>query len=116
MECHVVLTTRVQPYIQWCLQQDIEPLQNAGLLPTPGHIEEFSESLNEIHEGHNPDLHTVLHRFDDIAAIRSGYFLCRRSEMYEVAKKLSDLNLPLRDKYTRTLVLVPGRSQYMSHP
>jgi hypothetical protein len=80
---------------------EIEPVQKAGLLPTASHIEEFSGALDNYGLGHGVNnLHTILHQFDAMATVKSGFFLCRQTPMYAIAKDLEKHALSIRDKYT----------------
>jgi ATP-dependent RNA helicase SUPV3L1/SUV3 len=89
-------------HLRNCMATEIEPVQKAGLLPTASHIEEFSEALDNygLGLGHGVNnLHTILHQFDAMATVKSGFFLCRQTPMYMIAKFLEKHPLSIRDKY-----------------
>lgn len=88
-------------HLRKCMATEIEPVQKAGLLPTASHIEEFSGALDSygLGDGVN-NLHTILHQFDAMATVKSGFFLCRQTPMYAIAKDLEKHALSIRDKYT----------------
>lgn len=84
-------------YLQWCLSNEIKPIKQAGLLPTGNHIEIFSESLDE-HDGSKiseGSLKNVLDRFNEMANVRGNYFLCRQTEMSDLARELEDVALSI---------------------
>lgn len=89
------------PYLRRCMETEIETIQKVGLLPTAGHIEEFSNALEKYGIGHGVNsLHKVLHQFSDMATVKSDFFLCRQTSMYTIAKYLEKRTLSIRDKYT----------------
>ena len=80
---------------------EIAPITKAGLLPTPVHIELFSHTLQTY--GLSKDyenLHKMLGRFSELATLQGDFFLCRQTPMRVIARILTDLNIPLRDKFT----------------
>jgi hypothetical protein len=96
---HVVVTTRDPrdlPYINQCLQTEIESIHKAGLLPTTSHIELFSLALATygLDRG-KKHLHNMLLQFSEMASLKSDYFLCRQTPMVLIAKKLASLNLSI---------------------
>lgn len=92
------------PYIHECMSTEIEPIEKAGLLPTAAHIELFSEALGayQLDEDHT-NLHQILRQFSAMATVRGDFFLCRQTEMRNIAKRLKQVSLPLRDAYTMCL-------------
>ena len=84
-------------YLHTCLQTEIEPVQSAGLVPTGQHIETFSETLEYYGLGHGgpPNLYTVLRKFNEMANLKSDYFLCRRTPILDIAKHISTVDLSI---------------------
>jgi hypothetical protein len=83
------------------MSTEIAPIKKAGLLPTAEHIEVFSEALKKYELGKESDnLYKILIQFSEMATLKGDFFLCRQTPMQVVAKILSDVNLPLSDKYT----------------
>jgi len=75
---------------------EIEPISKAGLLPTATHIETFSDALEEHGLGHGPkNLHKVLLQFNDLASVKSDYFVCRQGPMVNIARELASLDLSI---------------------
>jgi hypothetical protein len=81
-------------YLRECLSTDIKPIAKAGLVPTAEHIETFRETLVEynLSDG-NEELYNVLQRFNEMANVKSDYFLCRQDEMVDTAKILAGIDL-----------------------
>jgi ATP-dependent RNA helicase SUPV3L1/SUV3 len=91
-------------YIHLCLSTEIESIEKAGLLPTAGHIELFSEALGAYNlDDDHRNLHQILRQFSALATVQGDYFLCRQTEMRSIAKRLKHLPIPLRDAYTMCL-------------
>jgi ATP-dependent RNA helicase SUPV3L1/SUV3 len=92
---------RDMEYLRKCMATEIAPITKAGLLPTPVHIELFSHTLQTY--GLSKDyenLHKMLGRFSELATLQGDFFLCRQTPMRVIARILTDLNIPLRDKFT----------------
>jgi ATP-dependent RNA helicase SUPV3L1/SUV3 len=88
-------------HLKRCMSTEIAPIKKAGLLPTAEHIEVFSEALKKYELGNDSDnLHKILIQFSEMATLKGDFFLCRQTPMQVVAKLLSDVDLPLSDKYT----------------
>jgi ATP-dependent RNA helicase SUPV3L1/SUV3 len=87
-------------HLRQCMSTEIPPIERAGLLPTPSHIEVFSDALESYGLGHGAkNLHQLLLQFNDMAAVTSDYFLCKQTLMVVIAKQLASLNLSIREKY-----------------
>lgn len=88
-------------HLRQCMATDIEPIARAGLLPTASHIEVFSDALNKygIGEG-SSNLHNILQQFNEMATVKSDFFLCRQTPMVVIARHLAGLDLSIREKYT----------------
>ena len=97
--CGVVVTTRDprdMEYLRQCLTTDIEPIEKAGLLPTATHIQTFSDALEQLGMRHGTkNLHTILQQFNDIASVKSDYFVCRQDPMVHVAKAIAPYDLAI---------------------
>jgi Mitochondrial degradasome RNA helicase subunit C terminal len=97
--CCLVVTTRDprdMDYLRQCLSTDIEPIQKAGLLPTSTHIETFSDALEKLGLRHgSKNLHLMLRQFNDVASVKSDYFVCRQDPMVKIAKEISPLDLEI---------------------
>lgn len=95
----IVVTTRDPrdlSYLRECMSSEIKSIQKAGLLPTATHIETFSNALNVYSVDESPKgLHKVLVQFNDMASVKSDYFLCRQTPMVEIARVLADVDLPI---------------------
>jgi ATP-dependent RNA helicase SUPV3L1/SUV3 len=92
-------------YLQKCMSSDVEMIQQAGLLPTASRIEAFYAALieHDLVAQHSNNLHHALQHFTELARTRGDYFLCRQTDMIVIAKHLTQLNLPIRDKYALCL-------------
>lgn len=83
-------------YLHECLENDIKLIEKAGLVPTGEHIETFSETLEEYGLGQDTkELHTLLQRFNELANVKSDYFLCRQTEMVDIASHLTGIDLSI---------------------
>lgn len=83
-------------YLRHCLSTEIEPIKKAGLLPTATHIETFSDTLEEYGLSHGKkNLHTILQQFNDMASVKSDYFLCRQTPMVQIAREIASLDLSI---------------------
>jgi hypothetical protein len=81
-------------YLRQCLSTDIAPIEKAGLLPTTSHIQTFSDTLEQFGLGHGPkNLHNVLLQFNDMASVRSDYFVCKQGAMVKIARVIARLDL-----------------------
>ena len=89
-------------YISDSIYGTIGDVPKAGLLPTADQLETFSSTLDASGLGSQDsnDLHHVLMCFNELASVDGNYFLGRSRTMFEVAKALSDINFPLREKFT----------------
>jgi hypothetical protein len=83
-------------YLRQCLSTDIEPIEKAGLLPTSTHIQTFSDALEQLGMRHGTkNLHTILQQFNDIASVKSDYFVCRQDPMVHIAKAIAPYDLAI---------------------
>lgn len=83
-------------YLRQCLSTDIEPIQKAGLLPTSTHIETFSNALEKVGLRHGTrNLHTMLQQFNDMASVKSEFFVCMQDPMVKTAKAISNVELTI---------------------
>jgi hypothetical protein len=81
-------------YLRECLSTEIKPITKAGLVPTAEHIETFRETLVEYNLlDDKAELYSVLQRFNEMANVKSDYFLCRQDEMVDMAKLLAGIKL-----------------------
>ena len=88
------------PYIRHCLDENISDISKAGLLPTANHIELFKDSIEKnFGAGNRTELHSVLQQFNDMASVRSDFFICRQDAMVIIAKRLKQYTLSIRDKF-----------------
>jgi ATP-dependent RNA helicase SUPV3L1/SUV3 len=93
---------RDMEYLKQCMNSEIKPLRQAGLMPTAAHIELFHAALQAgIGDVQAPtQLHQLLPMFNEMAVVQGNYFLCRQNDMQLIAKILSKYDLPLSEKYT----------------
>ena len=103
--------TLLQPYLQKCLETNIEPINRAGLVPTTNHIEAFSETLAQQSNDETANqLHSVLLRFNDVATLQSDFFMCGRTPVchhcFCVIRMLTSPYAPFR--CTRLLNTLPS--------
>lgn len=94
------------PFIRECLATDIELVEKAGLLPTAGHIEMFSEAMSayEVEDKDSMlDLDQVLKQFNAMATVKGDFFLGRQHELQMIAKRIKNIPLSLRDSYNMCL-------------
>lgn len=83
-------------YLRQCMSDAIAPIRKAGLLPTATHIETFSEALEECGLDHGPqNLHKILTHFNDMASVKSDYFVCRQDPMVKIAKEIASFDLSI---------------------
>jgi hypothetical protein len=83
-------------HLRRCLSTEIEPITKAGLLYTANHIETFSEALEQYGVGRGKqDLHQILTQFNDMASVKSDYFVCKKDDMLIISKHLKSVNLSL---------------------
>jgi Suv3 C-terminal domain 1 len=83
-------------YLRQCLSTDIPPIEKAGLLPTTSHIQTFSDTLEQFGLGHGPkNLHNVLLQFNDMASVKSDYFVCKQGAMVKIARVIARLDLSI---------------------
>lgn len=80
---------------------EIEPLQKAGLIPTPVHIALFTQLLNQYGSSKRElELHETLRKFADMATLKGIFFLCRKRSMEVVSRWLKDMsNLSTVEKF-----------------
>ena len=109
-------------FVRNCLERDIAPIEKAGLLPTPDHIESFHQALQThnldlVGDSSQPpedqattDLFRILRQFSAMATIKGDYFLCRKTEMERIARQIKDVPLPIRDSYTLCLAPISDSS------
>jgi hypothetical protein len=94
-----VVTTRDprdMEYLRQCLSTDIEPIARAGLLPTSTHIQKFSDTLEQLGMRHGTkNLHTILQQFNDIASVKSDFFVCRQDPMVFIAREMAPYDLTI---------------------
>lgn len=92
---------RDMAYLRKCMQDEISPVTEAGLMPTGSHIERFSLALNAygLIDQEKGELHSTLLKFNDMATLKSDFFFCRQTTMQIIAEKIAHLDLPLTDKY-----------------
>jgi ATP-dependent RNA helicase SUPV3L1/SUV3 len=91
-------------YIRECLLTEIEPVEKAGLLPMPAHIELFSDAIQAYTDGkEQTDLYKILRQFSAMATVKGDFFLCRQTEMRKIAKALKKIPLSIKDAYTMCL-------------
>lgn len=87
---------RDMKYLRQCLENDIPSTDKAGLVPTGQHIETFSETVEEYGLGQGEkELHQILERFNELANVKSDYFLCRQSEMVDIARHMAGIDLDI---------------------
>lgn len=87
---------RDMDHLRRCLSTEIEPITKAGLLYTANHIETFSEALEQYGVGHGvKDLHQILTQFNDMASVKSDYFVCKKEEMLIISKQLKSVDIGL---------------------
>lgn len=103
---------RDMPYLRKCLTNNIEPIKKCGLIPSHSHIERFGEALGQHNEeyGSNMGLHKLLKEFSDMAVLKGDFFLCRQESIGTIAEWLSDVDLPLSDKYIIALAPINTNS------
>ena len=83
-------------YLHQCMSTEIEPIQKAGLLPTATHIETFSDALEQYGLGHGPkNIHKILLQFNDMASVKSDYFVCKQDPMVQIAKEIATFDLTI---------------------
>ena len=83
-------------YLRHCLTTDIESIEKAGLLPTATHIQTFSDALEQLGMRHGTkNLHTILQQFNDIASVKSDFFVCRQDPMVNIAKAIAPYDLAI---------------------
>jgi ATP-dependent RNA helicase SUPV3L1/SUV3 len=83
-------------YLRHCMTTDVEPIRKAGLLPTASHIQTFSDALEQYGLGHGPkNLHKVLQQFNDMASVKSDYFVCKQGQMVQIARTIAGLDLSI---------------------
>jgi ATP-dependent RNA helicase SUPV3L1/SUV3 len=98
-------------YLKACMATDIAPIERAGLLPLASHLETFDLSLKQYaKEGTAGSMNIILKQFADMASIRNDYFLCRLTEMHEIAEKIDEYPLAIRDKYSLCMCPVSTRN------
>jgi hypothetical protein len=107
-----VVTTRDprdMDYLRQCLSTEIEPIQKAGLLPTATHIETFSDALEKLGMRHGTkNLHTMLQQFNDMASVKSEFFVCMQDPMVKIAKAISTVDLEIVSAYLVRLQPLPS--------
>lgn len=87
---------RDMDYLRQCMSTEIEPIQKAGLLPTATHIETFSDALEQYGLGHGPkNIHKILLQFNDMASVKSDYFVCKQDPMVKIAKEIATFDLTI---------------------
>ena len=113
-----IVTCRVpqdMTHLRACMATEIKPIERAGLLPTASHFESFDLAMKTYSEEDTKSrMYTILRQFGEMASVRNDYFLCRQSEMYDIAKQIDQYPLRIKDKYT--LVMCPvniGKGQSM---
>ena len=88
-------------YLQTCMSTDIPAVERAGLLPTSENMEDFSNAMASLMgEVESDELHLILQKFDEMATLQGDYFLCRPTQIINIAKFLADVPLSIQDKYT----------------
>eukprot|EP00592_Proboscia_alata_P018613 CAMPEP_0194407242 /NCGR_PEP_ID=MMETSP0176-20130528/5265_1 /TAXON_ID=216777 /ORGANISM="Proboscia alata, Strain PI-D3" /LENGTH=981 /DNA_ID=CAMNT_0039206755 /DNA_START=593 /DNA_END=3535 /DNA_ORIENTATION=- len=118
-------------HLRKCMQNDIVPIQQAGLMPTVSHMEVFHEALqdfeeidgNKIHPtlnkngkfsshfsdgggSSNQNVHELLKQFHSMSSTHGNYFLCRKASSESVAKWLE--KIPIADQETSNPPLTVG--------
>ncbi|KAJ3415112.1 ATP-dependent RNA helicase supv3l1, mitochondrial [Chytridiales sp. JEL 0842] len=73
--------------------QSPEPLRSAGLYPTLEQLEKFSTELPNVTFG------DLLDRFEELASLDGGYFLCNLETQKSLADLIEDIPLSLKDRY-----------------
>ena len=88
-------------HLKQCMTTEIDPLQKAGLIPTPVHIALFNELLNQYGSSKKElELHETLRMFADMATLKGDFFLCRKRSMEVVSRWLKDItNLSTVEKF-----------------
>lgn len=88
-------------HLRKCMTTEIEPLQKAGLIPTPVHIALFTQLLNQYGSSKRElELHETLGKFADMATLKGDFFLCRKRSMEVVSRWLKDIsNLSTVEKF-----------------
>lgn len=93
-------------YLRQCLQTDVVPIQKAGLLPTAAHIQTFSDTLEQFGLGHgSKNLHKVLLQFNDMASVKSDYFVCKQGPMVKIARSIARLELTIVSSFMQSFYL-----------
>jgi hypothetical protein len=89
-------------HLRRCLTTEIQPIEKAGLLYTAMHVETFSEALEKygLEHGTSKDLHQILKRFNDMASVRSDYFVSKKADMMIISKHLNSIDLPIVSNVT----------------
>jgi hypothetical protein len=83
-------------FLRQCLTTNITPIEKAGLLPTTTHIQTFSDALEQLGMRHGTKaLHQILQQFNDIASVKSDYFVCRQDDMVKVAKSIAPFDVTI---------------------
>jgi hypothetical protein len=84
-------------HLRRCLTTEIQPIEKAGLLYTAMHVETFSEALEKYSLGpaSSKDLHQILKRFNDMASVKSDYFVSKKADMMIISKYLDSVDLPI---------------------
>lgn len=89
-------------HLRRCLTTEIEPIDRAGLLYTAMHVETFSEALEKYGLGHGSkkNLHQILKRFNDMASVKSDYFVSKKDDMMTISKYLDSVDLSIVSNVT----------------
>lgn len=91
------------PHLRTCLATEISPIHKAGLMPTASHIEVFGESLQQqgneglvssSHQDPN-NINDILRQFNEMATLKSDFFLCRQTTMLKIARHLASFAIPV---------------------
>lgn len=100
--CEVVTTRdpRDMEYLRQCLNTNIESIDKAGLLPTTTHIQTFSDALEQLGMRHGTKiLHQILQQFNDIASVKSDFFVCRQHSMVKIAREIAQFDVAIVSIY-----------------
>jgi hypothetical protein len=92
-------------YLRHCLSTEIEAVNKAGLLPTATHIETYSDALDQYGLGHGAkNLHKILQQFNEMASVKSDYFVCKQDPMVQIARAIAHLDLSIVSLRTKLCV------------
>ncbi|KAL7527736.1 hypothetical protein ACHAXR_007600 [Thalassiosira sp. AJA248-18] len=86
-------------HLRKCMRTEIKPLKKAGLIPTPSHIAQFNQHLEEYGSSKKIELHQTLRKFSEMATLKGAFFLCRKRSIEIVSHWLKDINMTPLEKF-----------------